>query len=308
LITVLAGGVGAAKLILGLANIMPNENLTIIVNTGDDRIDFQGLYISPDIDIIMYTLANMVDTSKGWGVANDTFNCLEMLGIYGLETWFQLGDKDLATHIYRTWLYRQGYNLDKITETLSRKLSIKAKIIPMTNTYTPTFIKTPRGTFHFEEYLIKYHASDKVDDVIYKNIEKAEPAPRVIESLENADGIIICPSNPIVSIGPIIKIKGIKETIKKKNSIAISPIVGDKPIKGPADKLMLGLGYEVSALGVAKIYQSFIKSLIIDDIDIKYLEKIKKLGINVYHFDTIMDSTQKKVNLARYALNKLLDK
>jgi len=307
LITVLAGGVGAAKLIKGLINVVDQTELTIIVNTGDDRKDHYGLYITPDIDIIMYTISGIVDPKKGWGIKNDSFNCLEMLNKYGLETWFQLGDKDLATHIYRTWLYKKGKKLHEITQILCKCLNIKSKILPMTDEYTPTFIKTPNGIFHFEDYLIKRKCQDKVIDVIYQNIGKSEPAPGVLESIENSDGIIICPSNPIVSIGPIIRLKGIKKLLMKKNTIGISPIVGNKPIKGPADKLMAGLGIEVSALGVAKIYQDFIKKFIIDKIDEKYTSEISKLGIKVYTFDTIMDSLDKKIALAKFTLKLLYE-
>jgi len=307
LITVLAGGVGAAKLIYGLINSYPPEQINIIVNTGDDQLDFLGLYICPDLDIITYTIAGLVDPIKGWGISNDTFNCLKLLKKYGMPSWFQLGDSDLATHIYRTWLYRNGLKLHEITSKICQKLNVKPKILPMTNQYVPTFIKTTEGMFHFEEYLIKQKSPDNVFDVIYKNIEDAEPAPGVLEAIENADGIIICPSNPIVSINPILKIKDIENAVKKKNSIAISPIVGDRPVKGPADKLMTGLGYEVSAFGVAKFYHKTIKSFIIDNIDEKYIEKIKALGLNVYKFDTIMNNPDKKIELAKFTLKMLLN-
>lgn len=306
MITVLAGGVGAAKLVSGLINVVPQENLTIIVNTGDDQRDFYGFYVCPDIDIIMYTIAKIVDKKKGWGIQDDTFNCLEMLGTYNLETWFNIGDKDFATHIYRTMLHKDGKKLHEIISILSRKLGIKAKILPMTNEYVPTYINTPRGEIHFEEYLVKNQTSDKIKDVIYKNINKVKPAPGVINAIDSADGIIICPSNPIVSIGPIIRVEGIKDAIKNKKSIAISPIVGDQPIKGPADKLMIGTGYEVSALGVAQIYQDFIKNFIIDLKDKKYLRHIEKLGIKVHLFDTIMSNLNKKIELARFTIEKIL--
>ncbi|MBD3229630.1 MAG: 2-phospho-L-lactate transferase [Candidatus Lokiarchaeota archaeon] len=305
MITALAGGVGAAKLILGLINILPKDDITVIVNTGDDQLNYYGLYVCPDIDIIMYTIAGIVDEKKGWGIKNDTFNCLEMIDTYGLKTWFNLGDKDLATHIYRTLLHKQGKKLHEITSILSKKLEINVRILPMTNQFVPTFIKTKRGLLHFEEYLIKNRATDKVIDVIYKDIDKAKPAPGVIESIQSSKGIIICPSNPIVSIGPIIRIKDIKDAIRNKKSIAISPIVGDKPIKGPADKLMIGTGYEVSALGVARIYQDFIKNFIIDHQDKKYMKSIQKLGLKVHLFDTIMNNIDKKINLARFTIEKL---
>jgi len=206
LIVALAGGVGAARFLQGLIKLVPEEKLTVIVNTGDD-IEFFGLHISPDIDIIMYTLAGIVDETKGWGIRGDTFHCLEMLEKYGYETWFMLGDKDLATHIHRTYLLKRGFRLSEVTQRLCEKLGLKLKILPMTDQKFATIIKTDKGKMHFQEYLVKRKAIDKVLGVEFEGVG-AEPAPDVLDSILNSEAIIICPSNPIVSIGTILSLKG----------------------------------------------------------------------------------------------------
>jgi len=304
MITTLAGGVGAARFLQGLVHVVPPEEIVTIVNTGDD-IEFYGLHISPDVDIVTYTLAGIVDEEKGWGMRGDTFNCLDMLRKYGYETWFMLGDKDLATHIHRTLLLKSGLKLSEATEKIRKALGVKVKIIPMTNDKVQTKIVTNVGEMHFQEYLVKRKAQDPVLDVKFEGIERAEPAPGVIEAILNADGIIICPSNPIVSIGPILSIKGVKEALKKTKAkiVAISPIVGGAPIKGPADKLMRGLGIEVSALGAAKIYRNFLDVLIIDNIDRDLKPKIEEIGVKVHVTNTIMKTLENKIKLAKEALN-----
>lgn len=285
---------------------MPQENITIIVNTGDD-IELYGLHISPDPDIIMYTLAGIVDEEKGWGIQGDTFNCLDMIQKYGLETWFKLGDKDIATHIYRTQLLKNGFPLNEITKKLCKTLMLKTKILPMTNKKVAPQIITNAGKMHFEEYLVKRGAKDKVLDVIFESPESAYPAPGVIESIKNADGVIVCPSNPIVSIGPILTVKKIREALKETaaNIVAISPIVGGAAIKGPADKLMRGLGLEVSAYSVAFLYRDFLDIFILDEVDRAEQKKIEKLGVKAITANTVMRSLEDKVELARLALETL---
>jgi len=296
----LAGGVGAAKFLEGLIKVVPEKDLTVIVNTGDD-IELHGLHISPDLDIVMYTLAGIVDEEKGWGIKGDTFYCLEMLGNYGCETWFKLGDKDLATHIYRTQLLKAGYKLSEITKRLCEKLGLSLNILPMTNDKFETKILTEKGKMHFQEYLVKRGAQDKVLNVYFEGADKAEPTPGIIDSLLNANGIIICPSNPIVSIGTILSLRGIRETLKKTKAkkIGISPIVGGAPIKGPADKLMKSLGIEVSAYGVANLYKDFLNVFVIDKMDEAEAKRIESLGIQVKITNTIMKNLNDKIQLAK---------
>ena len=300
----LAGGVGAAKFIEGIAKIVEPKLLKIIINTGDD-IELFGLKICPDLDIITYTLASLVDQEKGWGFTGETFNCLSILKRFYDTGWFNAGDKDLATHIYRTDLFRKGYNKTEITKKICENFGIKADLIPMCNEPVETYIRTPFGKIPFEEYFIKYHCEPKVLDIILKGIDKAKPAEGVINFIENARRIIICPSNPIVSIGTILKVKGIRSALSKnkKKVFGISPIVGGVPIKGPADKLMRCLGLEVSSVGVAKLYQDLLSHFIIDNIDKPLKSKIEELGINTYCYDTIMTTLEKKVELSTFLMN-----
>jgi len=305
-ITCLAGGVGAARFLQGLVEIVPQKNLTVIVNTGDD-IELYGLHISPDPDIIMYTLAGIVDEQKGWGIRGDTFSCLNSLRRYDVETWFNIGDKDLATHIYRTTLLKNGATLDHVTQKIAKALGLDATILPMTNgTIVPRII-TKSGKSHFEEYLVKNQAKEPVLNVFLEGGGQAEPAPGVLESLDAADGIVVCPSNPIVSIGPILAVKEVRKTLREARAkiAAISPIVGGATIKGPADKLMRGLGHEVSAYGVASLYRDFLDVFIMDETDKADRKRVEELGIKAVTANTIMRTLQDRIKLAQITLTTL---
>ena len=298
---VLCGGVGAAKFMDGLIRVAPPEDITAIVNTGDDD-EFYGLYVSPDTDILIYTLAGIVDKEKGWGFENDTFNCQSILAKYGHETWFKLGDKDLATHIHRTYLLRQGYTLAEITKSICKAWNVKVNIIPMSNETVRTKLITEIGELAFEEYFVKYRFQVNVKKVIFEGIEKASPAPGVLSAIKNADKLIIAPSNPFVSIGPILSVKGVRDAIKqsKATKVAISPIVGGKALKGPADKLLESLGYEVSAKAVAGLYSDFLDVFVIDTID-KSLKRLieDEYGIQVVVTNAIMKNIKDKIKLAK---------
>ncbi|MFW9898439.1 MAG: 2-phospho-L-lactate transferase [Candidatus Thorarchaeota archaeon] len=302
---ILAGGVGAVKFIEGLVQVVVPKLLKIIVNTGDD-IELFGLKICPDLDIITYTLANLVDKSKGWGFVDETFNCLGILKKYYNTGWFNAGDKDLATHIYRTDLFNQGFNKAEITKKICKKLGVKPEIIPMCNEEVETYIKTSETNMHFEEYFIKDKCEPQILDVEFKGIDKAKPVEGVLEYIEEAKKIIICPSNPIVSIGTILQVKGIRESlIKVKSKVyAISPIIEGKAVKGPADKLMRSLDLEVSSLGVAKYYKEFLGNFVIDNKDCRLKPKIEKLGIRTFCFDTLMINLEKKKELAKFLIKK----
>jgi len=306
LIVALAGGVGAARFLQGLVRVVPEKEVTVIVNTGDD-IELYGLHISPDLDIIMYTLAGIVNEETGWGIQEDTFHFLEMLPKYGQETWFKLGDKDLATHICRTNLIKSGLPLSEVTSRLCKSLGLKVRILPMTNDKFETKIVTDKGVIHFQEYLVKRGAQDKVINVIFEGAEKAQPAPEVVDSILEADAVIVCPSNPIVSIGTILSVKNVKSALKetKAKIVAISPIVGGRPIKGPADRLMQGLGLEVSAFSVANFYRDFLDVFIIDYADQTERNRIKRLGLNVIVANTIMKSLEDKIQLAKVVLRSV---
>ncbi|MEJ2249036.1 MAG: 2-phospho-L-lactate transferase [Candidatus Lokiarchaeota archaeon] len=300
----LAGGVGAAKFIDGLQNIVEQRNLKIIVNTGDD-IELFGLTICPDLDIITYTLAGLVDKEKGWGFNNETFNCLNVLKKYYDFDWFNAGDMDLATHIYRTDLLNKGFVKSDVTKMICEKLGVKSLVIPMSNEKIQTLIQTPNKLMHFEEYFIKYECKPKIHNIEFEGIEKGKPIPETLKLIENASKIIICPSNPIVSIGPILKVREIRESLKKvkEKVIAISPIIKGKAIKGPADKMLKNQGFEKSSYGVAKFYQDIIGTFILDNRDSELKPKIEGLGINCYCFDTLMTDMKKKKELANFTIN-----
>jgi len=303
MITALAGGVGAARFLTGLVKLVSAKDLSIIVNTGDD-IELFGLHISPDIDIITYTLAGIVDEEKGWGIRGDTFHCLEALRRYNRGAWFALGDKDLATHMFRTSLLKKGARLSEVTAEMSHALGLDVTILPMTDDKFETRIITEVGSVHFQEYLVERGARDEVMGVEFLGATTAKPAVGVIESIMEAELVIICPSNPVVSIGTILAIKEVRDTLRLTDAkkVAVSPIIAGAPIKGPADKLLRGLGLEVSAYSVAKLYADFIDTFVIDTADAAEKNRIEKLGIEVKVTNTIMRSLEDKIQLAKAVL------
>ena len=305
MITALAGGVGAARFLTGLLEIVKEEDLSVIVNTGDD-IEMFGLHISPDIDIVAYTLAGIVNEEKGWGIKGDTFQGLEMLKKLGLETWFGLGDKDFATHIFRTELLKEGFTLSQATDKICNALGVNVKLLPMTNDKFETRIKVEEGSIHFEEYFVKLGSKEKVLGVEFAGAANWKPSPKVIDSIMDADTVIICPSNPIVSIGTILSVDGIRDALRKTSGrvVGISPIVNGAPIKGPADKLLRVLGCEVSAFGVAKLYADFLDIFVIDNIDGAEKSRIESLGVQVKVTNTIMRTLENKIQLAKVVLEE----
>lgn len=304
MITALGGGVGAAKFLQGLSQFLKSEPLTVIVNTGDD-IQISGLKISPDVDTIIYWLSGVVDREKGWGIKGDSFHCLEALERLGVETWFNIGDRDLATHVFRTHLRNSGLSPSEITSRIAKALRINnIKILPMTDDDVETWILTDKGEMHFQEYLIKRRMTPSVKEISIRGIEGAKPAPGVIQAIEEARGIIICPSNPIISIGPILAVQGIREALQrvKTKVVAISPLVGGVPLKGPADRLMRGLGLEVSSTQVAKLYCDFLDAILIDERDAFEADSIMSLGIKPIIADTIMSNDEKARRLGETVL------
>ena len=303
MIAALAGGVGAARFLTGLTKLVKEEDLSVIVNTGDD-IELFGLHISPDVDIVSYTLAGIVDEEKGWGVRGDTFQCLDMLKKHGLDTWFGLGDRDLATHLYRTDRLKQGVTLSQITDEVCDVLGLKVKILPMSNDKFETRVTTSEGSMHFEEYFVKKQAKDEVLGVEFVGAAKAKPSPGVLEAISEAEMVVVCPSNPVVSIGTILAVDGVRDALRRTSAkvVGISPIVAGLPIKGPADKMLRSLGLEVSAFGVAKFYSDFLDTIIIDTKDAREKNKIERLGVNVKVTNTVMKSLEDKVALAKAVL------
>ena len=304
MIVVLTGGTGGAKLIEGIAAEIDPADLTIICNTADDCV-FYDLYVSPDIDTITYTLAGMIDPAKGWGIKDDTFAALEQLRRLGHDAWFQLGDKDLATHITRTRLLKEGYKLSEIVGKMSRRLGVQATILPMSNERIETRIVTPQGEISFQEYFVKYHWARDVKTVRFVGAEQSNPGPGVIEAIERAEAIIICPSNPITSIGPILAVPGVRSALTGARApvVAVSPIIGMAAISGPAHKLMVACGKEASAVGVAECYDDFLDKLIMADEDRGLVSQIEKLHIEVMLTDIRMSSFADKRRLALEVLD-----
>ena len=299
-LTALAGGVGAAKLLSGLVQVLPQDNLTIISNTGDD-FRWMGLYISPDIDTVIYTLAGIVNPATGWGVRDDTFHALERLAKLECATWFQLGDRDLATHLYRTYRLECGDSHTKITLDLCRQNGVSARLIPMTDSHVPTLVHTNEGTLGFQDYFVRRHCSPAVRGLSYQGIDAARPAPGVIDAIRLADAIVLCPSNPYISIGPILAVPGIRTALRETRArvLAVTPIVAGEALKGPAAVMMRQLGEEASASGVARRYQDFLDIFVVDRRDEHLREQIESLGMEVRIEQTVMDSMEARIALAR---------
>lgn len=300
MIVALAGGVGAAKFLRGLVEVISPEDLIIISNTGDD-ITLFGLHISPDIDIVAYTLSGLVDEERGWGLQGDTFQGLAMMQRYGEATWFNLGDRDLATHILRTQRLRAGSSLTQATAELCRSLDVGARILPMCDQPVPSMVRTPAGLFHFQEYLVQRGGQEAVLEVIYQDVADATPAPGVREALAQAEAILFCPSNPVISLGTILAVPGMRQALRQSPApvVAISPLIQGATLKGPADKMLRGLGLEVSAYGVAQFYGDLLDAFIIDTLDAALQPRLSALGLRVEVTNTIMRTLEDKVALAR---------
>ncbi|MGA2768548.1 MAG: 2-phospho-L-lactate transferase [Candidatus Bathyarchaeia archaeon] len=299
LVVALAGGVGAARLLRGLVRVVSCDDLVIVGNTGDD-FEFYGLHVCPDLDIVMYTLAGIVDEAKGWGVADDTFSCLGMLEKLGFETWFRLGDGDLAVQIVRTRLLKSGGALSEAVAELCQMLGVKARLVPMSNDPVRTVVLSGRMRLGFQEYFVKRGARDQVSGVLFEGCDDAKPAPGIIEAIDGAERVVICPSNPVLSIDPILSIPAIKDGLKSTRAyvVGVSPIVGGKAVKGPADRIMSSLGLEPSAYGVAKFYEDFLDHIVIDNADACQRTRIERLGTKVTVADTIMRNIENAVSLA----------
>jgi len=306
-ITTLAGGVGAAKFICGLIECIPARCLTVIVNTGDDEY-FYGLHVSPDLDTVTYTLARVVNRANGWGRARESFHALEALGQFYGKPWFNLGDRDLATHLYRTERLRNGGSMTQVTAEIAQRLGVQARVLPMSNDRVHTHVKLKgKPPIPFQEYFVKGRARGAVEAVELRGIEDAEPAEGVIAAITAAGAVILAPSNPFVSLDPILQLPGVREALKSVRTrvAAISPIVGGKPVRGPAGAMMRGLGHEVSPLGVARLYQDFIGIFVLDQVDRRYVESIQQLGLKAVATDTIMTTPAKAARLADVVLGAI---
>lgn len=309
MIVILAGGVGGSKFLWGLAQEAGEDSLCAIVNTGDD-IEMHGLRISPDLDIVTYTLAGLVDAEKGWGFAGDTFECLKVLERYGQPAWFRLGDRDLATHIFRTQALRQGRRPTEVAEAIRRALGVRARILPMSDDPVTTYVLVGDGpirSLHFQEYLVKRKAADEIRGIEYRGSPRARPTPEVLSAIREAKAIFLAPSNPVASIGPILAVPGIREGLRAAPApiVAVSPVVGGQSLKGPTDKFLRWAKVEVSPTGVARLYHSALNGLdgiLMDTLDAGEAAQIEALGIRVLVGDTVMRSPEEKRRVARMAL------
>jgi LPPG:FO 2-phospho-L-lactate transferase len=299
----LAGGVGGAKLAAGLQAVLEPGELAVVVNTADD-FDLWGLRICTDLDTVMYTLAGVANPETGWGVAGDTFEALGMLARYGEDVWFRLGDRDLATHILRTERLREGESLTNVTAELARALGVLSRILPMCDEPVATKVRTPEGVLDFQEYFVRRGQRDEVLGVEFRGIEEARIPAGVAAALEEADALILCPSNPVVSIGPILAVPGMRTVLERLAvpKVAVSPIVGGRALKGPADRMLASLGHEVSAAGVARMYRGLVDGLVVDGADGAAREEIEGLGMDVLVTGTIMRSAADRERLAREVL------
>jgi LPPG:FO 2-phospho-L-lactate transferase len=299
MIVALAGGVGGAKLAHGLMLAAPEDPLAVVVNTGDD-FELFGLRISPDLDTVLYTLAGLANPQTGWGLAGDTFATLEMLERYGGETWFRLGDHDFATHLRRTERLRAGQTPTQVAAELAEALGVRARLLPMCDEPVATLVETPAGVLAFQDYFVRRRQADAVQGVRFAGIERARVTDAVQAACQAAELIVFCPSNPLVSIGPVLAVPGMRAALAavRAPKVAVSPIVGGRALRGPADKMLAGLGHEVSALGVARLYRGLIQGMVIDRIDADQRSAIEALDMRVLVTGAVMASDADRRRLA----------
>ena len=310
-VTALAGGVGGARLASGLARLLTPDDFAVVVNTGDDFI-YSGLLVCPDLDTVTYTLAGINDPSNGWGIKNDTRQVLNALEQIGHPIWFSLGDRDIATHIERTRLIQLGYSLTETTEFISKKLNVENAILPMTDSVVRTMIETEEyGVIAFQEYFVRHHFQPAVRNIFFDGFENAILSDELQFKIVSSDLIVICPSNPFVSIDPILSIPGIRDLLKEKVLIAVSPLIGGKTVKGPAGKMMIEMGFTPSSLNIAKHYGDLLSGIVIDHLDHDDAELIRRCGIIPLETEILMPNNATQTRLAKEVLefgNHLINK
>jgi len=305
-VTAIAGGTGAAKLLRGLTATLGQRALTIVGNTGDDA-EVWGLHISPDLDTVTYALAGLLDVTRGWGRSGESFRCLEAMAALGAETWFNLGDRDLATHLVRTRALRQGQPLSQVTAAIARSLGVTARILPMSDDSVRTRLRTPEGWLTFQEYFVREKTLVEVLEVDYEGAERARPAPGLVEALGHTDLVVVCPSNPVTSTGPILAVPGIVDALATTRApvVAVSPIVGNAAVSGPAADLMRARGLDVSPVGVAAAYAPWLRALVLDRRDGGDAPAITRHGVTPVLTDIVMRDRETEIALARTVLGLL---
>jgi LPPG:FO 2-phospho-L-lactate transferase len=302
-IVALAGGTGAAKLLRGLGHVTDPARLFIIGNTGDD-LEWWGLRVSPDLDSVAYALAGMLDPARGWGVTDDTFQCLDAMQRLGRETWFRLGDRDLATHLHRTLLLRSGVSLSAATRAIAFALGVTARLVPMSDDPVRTELRTPGGWLTLEEFFVRERCAPDVLEVAYRGADVARPAPEVLDAIGAAEAVVICCSNPVTSIGPILAVPGILDALACTPApvVAVSPIIGGQAVSGPAGKLLSARGLDVSPLGVAAAYRPWLDVLIVDRVDALHAPALERDGVRPVMADAIMRDSVAEARLGRVVL------
>lgn len=303
MIVVLTGGTGGAKFVDGLQHAVRPEELTIIVNTGDDH-DWWGLYISPDIDSITYVLAGVLSPERGWGVRGDTFHCLQSMKLLGEPAWFSVGDRDLAVHLLRTRLLGEGHTLSQATRVIGERFGLRSRILPMSDDRVETRVHIAEGEISFEEYFVQRRFRDPVAAVRFAGAAEARPAPGVIEAIDEADAVLIAPSNPVTSIGPILAVPGIREALQRTSApvVAVSPLVGNAAVSGPAAALMTAQGLEASIAGIAAAYRDFLDVLVVDESDARQAQALNSERLQTQAINILMRSGEDKVQIAKTAL------
>ncbi len=307
MIAALAGGVGAARLLAGMVQIADPAGISAIVNTGDD-IELHGLHVSPDLDTVTYTLAGVVDPTTGWGLAGESWQAMDALDRYGGQTWFRLGDRDLATHMFRTQMLRDGHPLSEVVTAVAQAWGVTVHLLPMSDDPVRTRITLASGEeVAFQDYFVRLRHSVPITKVRFDGAAQAEPGPGVLAALDAADAVVVCPSNPVVSIGPILAIPGVQTALERRKAtvVAVSPIVAGAAVKGPADRMLAELGHEPSAVSVAELYSSFAGTLVIDEADAALAPRIEATGLRCVVAPTIMVDREAAAHLARAALDAL---
>jgi LPPG:FO 2-phospho-L-lactate transferase len=305
-VVALAGGTGAAKFLRGLCQVMPPSDLTIIGNTGDD-LELFGLHISPDLDTVGYTLAGLIDAAQGWGVSGDAFLCRAALEGLGEKTYFALGDKDLAVHLFRTERLGRGISLSRVTAELCTRWGLASRLLPMSDDPVRTRVRAPSGWLAFQEFFVRDRCEPEVLEIAYEGAARSRPASGVIEALRTADAIVICPSNPVSSVGPILAVPGIREALAERRDAvtAISPIVGGGPVSGPAGKMMRARGHALTPAGVADVYDGLLARLVVDPRDADSAPALRERGVRAVVTDSLMTSRDQEIALARAVLEAL---
>jgi LPPG:FO 2-phospho-L-lactate transferase len=302
-VTALAGGTGAAKLLRGLVACLAPRDLTIVGNTGDDT-EVWGLHVSPDLDTVTYALAGLLDVARGWGRAEESFHCLEAMAALGAPTWFSLGDRDLAMHLIRTAALRAGEPLSAVTARLAARLGVAARVLPMSDEPVRTQVQTTEARLTFQEYFVRDKALGDVVAVDYAGAAEARPAPGVLAAIAEADLVVVCPSNPVTSVGPILAVPGIAGALAAARTVVgVSPIVGGAPVSGPAGRLMKARGLDVSPLGVAAAYAPWLRALLIDTRDGGVAAALERAGVRAVVADVMMTDRTREVALARRVLD-----